>query len=358
MSPGRWALPSGMFSTRPRMPTALTLALRAASAYIAPATAAEPAMSVIISSMPSAGLRLMPPVSKQTPLPTKAIGGALGVLGALPLDDHQLALAHAALADARAASPCRAWSSPSRPAPRPRGRAWSSSLHPPGVLLRIEDVGRLGDQVAGEADGVGERWRASRSALAAAFGSATAIARTSPTASSPASRWSGTCRTGRRPAGCRTPACACRSGPRRRHQQQQLLAAAVLGGVVGVGAGALGAASRRTPLCLPAPTTSTRAGRDAGRRQDLHDLTHRALESARRRPPASSRRTCCLSSASAAGEILAVLERQHRERRGLGGLGVGGDEIDLHGWLRRGRTPARIVQPAGGAKPVSYASLR
>ena len=78
MSPGRWALASGMFSTRPRMPTALTLALRVASTCIRPATAAAPPMSPFISSMPSAGLRLMPPLSKQTPLPTKASGWAFG----------------------------------------------------------------------------------------------------------------------------------------------------------------------------------------------------------------------------------------------------------------------------------------
>ena len=43
MSPGRCALPSGMFSTRPMAPTALTLALRAASACISPTTQAAPA---------------------------------------------------------------------------------------------------------------------------------------------------------------------------------------------------------------------------------------------------------------------------------------------------------------------------
>ena len=79
-SPGRWAFPSGMFSTMPRIPTALTLALRAARAAMAPVTAAAPPMSVIISSMPSAGLMLMPPVSKQTPLPMNATGAAAGSL--------------------------------------------------------------------------------------------------------------------------------------------------------------------------------------------------------------------------------------------------------------------------------------
>ena len=77
MSPGRCAVPDGMFSTRPTTPTALTLALRAASARMVPMTAAEPAMSHFMSSMPAAGLIEMPPVSKVTPLPTNAIGFSL-----------------------------------------------------------------------------------------------------------------------------------------------------------------------------------------------------------------------------------------------------------------------------------------
>ena len=74
ISPGRCALPSGMFSTRPMAPTALTFALRAASACISPTTQAAPPMSPFMSSMLPAGLMEMPPVSKQTPLPTKATG--------------------------------------------------------------------------------------------------------------------------------------------------------------------------------------------------------------------------------------------------------------------------------------------
>ena len=77
MSPGRCAVPDGMFSTRPTTPMALTLALRAASACIRPITTPEPPMSHFISSMPAAGLMEMPPVSKVTPLPMKAMGCAL-----------------------------------------------------------------------------------------------------------------------------------------------------------------------------------------------------------------------------------------------------------------------------------------
>ena len=63
-----------MFSTMAQMPTALTFAFRAASERMTPKTAAAPAMSYFISSMPPAGLMEMPPVSKVTPLPTKAMG--------------------------------------------------------------------------------------------------------------------------------------------------------------------------------------------------------------------------------------------------------------------------------------------
>ena len=61
------------------MPTALTLALRPASACIRPTTAAAPPMSPFMSSMPPAGLIEMPPVSKTTPLPTKATGASPSV---------------------------------------------------------------------------------------------------------------------------------------------------------------------------------------------------------------------------------------------------------------------------------------
>ena len=56
MSPGRCAVPDGMFSVSPIRPTALTAALRAASASIRPATQAAPPMSPFMSSMPAAGL--------------------------------------------------------------------------------------------------------------------------------------------------------------------------------------------------------------------------------------------------------------------------------------------------------------
>ena len=76
ISPGRTALPDGMFSTRPTRPTTLALALRRASVFMTPATTPAPPMSMVISSMPAAGLMLIPPVSNTTPLPTKAKGAS------------------------------------------------------------------------------------------------------------------------------------------------------------------------------------------------------------------------------------------------------------------------------------------
>ncbi len=58
---GRLAVPLGMFSTRPTSPMAATGALRRASATMTPATAAAPAISPFMSSMPWLGLIEMPP---------------------------------------------------------------------------------------------------------------------------------------------------------------------------------------------------------------------------------------------------------------------------------------------------------
>ena len=69
-----------MFSTRPTTPTALTLAFLKAKLCIKPATTAEPAISYFISSINFAGLSEIPPVSKQTPLPTKDKGDSLSFL--------------------------------------------------------------------------------------------------------------------------------------------------------------------------------------------------------------------------------------------------------------------------------------
>ena len=150
MSPGRCALPSGMFSTRPIAPIALTLALRPASACISPTTQAAPAMSPFMSSMLAAGLIEMPPVSKHTPLPMKASGG-------VPfLPPFQRMIDDAALLR----EPCPTPSS--APMPSLRIALHVEDLDPDAELAqlrgaareldRIENVGRLVDEVARQHD--------------------------------------------------------------------------------------------------------------------------------------------------------------------------------------------------------------
>ena len=75
-SPGRCALPEGIFSTNPTRATTLAAALRLAKDSIVPATTPAPPMSMVMSSMPPAGFREMPPVSKTTPFPIRAKGCA------------------------------------------------------------------------------------------------------------------------------------------------------------------------------------------------------------------------------------------------------------------------------------------
>ena len=64
-----------MFSTRPIAATRWTGSFRAAIVAAAASTAAPPAMSHFIVSMPSLGLSDRPPESKVTPLPTSATSG-------------------------------------------------------------------------------------------------------------------------------------------------------------------------------------------------------------------------------------------------------------------------------------------
>ena len=63
-----------MFSTNPTTPTAFTFAFLKAKLFIRPTTTADPAISYVISSINLAGFKDIPPVSKQTPLPTNAKG--------------------------------------------------------------------------------------------------------------------------------------------------------------------------------------------------------------------------------------------------------------------------------------------
>ena len=67
-----------MFSVVGTMPMTLIGAFKSAMARIAQMTAAPPAMSSFMRSMPSAGLMEMPPVSNVTPLPTSPSTGDAG----------------------------------------------------------------------------------------------------------------------------------------------------------------------------------------------------------------------------------------------------------------------------------------
>ena len=64
------------FSTAGMTAVTLTGTLFSARANIAPLTAAPPAMSLFMPFMPAACLRLYPPESKVTPLPTRTMGRA------------------------------------------------------------------------------------------------------------------------------------------------------------------------------------------------------------------------------------------------------------------------------------------
>jgi hypothetical protein len=77
MSPGFVALPPGMFSVAGTMPTTLIFGLVLPMALIVAMTPAPPDMSYFMSSMRSAGLIEMPPVSNVIPLPTSASNSLL-----------------------------------------------------------------------------------------------------------------------------------------------------------------------------------------------------------------------------------------------------------------------------------------
>ena len=74
-SPGLMARPPGMFSAIGITPMTRIGAFSSASARMAHATAAPPAMSSFMRSMSAAGLMEMPPVSNVMPLPTSPSTG-------------------------------------------------------------------------------------------------------------------------------------------------------------------------------------------------------------------------------------------------------------------------------------------
>ena len=79
MSPGRVALPPGMFSQVGTIMVRLIGRAMRATARMVPMTPAAPPMSYFISSISAAGLSEMPPVSKVMPLPTRTMGFLAGL---------------------------------------------------------------------------------------------------------------------------------------------------------------------------------------------------------------------------------------------------------------------------------------
>ena len=75
-SPGLMASPEGMFSVDGMTATTFIFGFSSPRDLNTPSTVAAPPMSYFISSMPAPGLSEIPPVSKVTPLPTRAIGAS------------------------------------------------------------------------------------------------------------------------------------------------------------------------------------------------------------------------------------------------------------------------------------------
>ena len=124
-------------------------ALRSASVFITPATTPAPPMSMVISSMPAAGLIEMPPVSKTTPLPTSARGASS------PPPFHCMTTTLDGLSE-----PCPTASSVRMPSASSSGSSSTSTSTPElaqadqplGELGGGQHVGGLADEVAGEED--------------------------------------------------------------------------------------------------------------------------------------------------------------------------------------------------------------
>ncbi len=75
-SSGRKALPETEFSTAGTSTRRRTFSFAAITIEASASTCAAPPMSFFMVSMPEAGLRSSPPLSKHTPLPTRVILGA------------------------------------------------------------------------------------------------------------------------------------------------------------------------------------------------------------------------------------------------------------------------------------------
>ena len=74
MSPGRVALPLGIFSAAATIVIRFILSFASIAAIVAPITDAAPHMSNFISSIAGGGFKEIPPVSKVIPLPISMTG--------------------------------------------------------------------------------------------------------------------------------------------------------------------------------------------------------------------------------------------------------------------------------------------
>ena len=309
-------------------------------------------MSVIISSMPSAGFRLMPPVSKQTPLPTKAIGWVDGSLAPFHCITTSW-LSRTLPWPTPSSEPMPSFFisfSPSTSISRPRSPSFFTRRR---VFLWIEDVGRLGDQVAGVEDRIGEageRLEHLARGLGVGHGDLHRLHRRllvrlflGPVLVEPVGGELDAVGRVRRPL-----------APAPGMASKQHVAAGGLGRVVGVGAGALGRAlveGRTACLRRPPPPAPPACPSGAGR---ISDWPMAPGEPAGAQRPLQGAAHRLVQGLGGRG-IFVVLEGEHGQGGGGAGLGVGGDKIDLHtselprSWAGHSPTPrVRKAEPGRG----------
>ena len=104
-SPGLVAPPLGIFSAAATMPTTLSFKSISAIAFMVPTTLAAPHISYFISSILAPGFKLIPPVSKVTPLPTSTCGCALFLPPLYSITIRHAGWSLPALTDSRAPMP-------------------------------------------------------------------------------------------------------------------------------------------------------------------------------------------------------------------------------------------------------------
>ena len=108
-------------------------------------------MSHFIASMPAAGLIEMPPVSKVTPLPTKAVG-APPSSPPFQLQHEQTRIANRTLGDAEERAHAELFHRRAVEHLKFNASAFERRADAFDEAFGINDVGRLGDQLAGQLD--------------------------------------------------------------------------------------------------------------------------------------------------------------------------------------------------------------